>query len=106
TLDFDADGLVVKVDDVRLQQELGVVGGRIPRWAIARKFAAESAFTRLLDIEVNIGRTGALAPTAILEPVRVGGAMVSRATLHNEEIIAARDIRIGDVVEVIRAGDV
>jgi len=106
TLAFDADGLVVKVDDVRLQQELGVVGGRIPRWAIARKFAAEAAFTRLLDIEVNIGRTGALAPTAILEPVRVGGAMVSRATLHNEEIIAARDIRIGDVVEVIRAGDV
>lgn len=106
TLDFDADGLVVKVDDVRLQQELGVVGGRIPRWAIARKYPAESAFTRLLDIEVNIGRTGALAPTAILEPVRVGGAVVSRATLHNEEIIAARDIRIGDIVEVIRAGEV
>lgn len=106
TLDFDADGLVLKVDDIRLQQELGVVGARIPRWAIARKFAAESARTRLLDIEVNIGRTGALTPTAILEPVRVGGALVSRATLHNEEIIAARDIRIGDLVELIRSGDV
>lgn len=105
-LDFDADGLVIKVDDVRLQQELGVVGGRIPRWAVARKYPPESAVTRLLDIEVNIGRTGALAPTAILEPVRVGGATVSRATLHNEEIIAARDIRIGDWVEVIRSGDV
>lgn len=106
TLEFDADGLVLKVDDIGLQQELGVVGARIPRWAIARKFAAESARTRLLDIEVNIGRTGALTPTAILEPVRVGGALVSRATLHNEEIIAARDIRIGDLVEVIRSGDV
>lgn len=106
TLDFDADGLVLKVDDIRLQQELGVVGARIPRWAIARKFAAESARTRLLDIEVNIGRTGALTPTAILEPVRVGGALVSRATLHNEEIIAARDIRVGDLVELIRSGDV
>jgi len=104
-LEFDADGLVVKVDDLRLQEELGTVG-RVPRWAIARKYPAASAFTRLLDIEVNIGRTGALAPTAILEPVRIGGVTVTRATLHNEEIIAARDVRIGDVVEVIRSGDV
>lgn len=106
TLPFDADGLVIKVDDLALQEELGTVGGRVPRWAIARKYPAESAFTRLLDIEVNIGRTGALAPTAILEPVRIGGVTVSRATLHNEEIIASRDIRIGDVVEVIRSGEV
>ncbi len=105
-LPFDADGLVVKIDDLRLQEELGVVGGRVPRWAIARKFPAESAFTRLLDIEVNIGRTGALAPTAILEPVRIGGVTVTRATLHNEDIIAARDVRIGDTVEVIRSGEV
>jgi DNA ligase (NAD+) len=105
-LPFDADGLVIKVDAFRLQEELGVIGGRVPRWAIARKFPAESAFTRLLAIEVNIGRTGTLAPTAILEPVRVGGATVSRATLHNEEIIAQRDVRIGDVVEVIRSGEV
>jgi DNA ligase (NAD+) len=105
-LAFDADGLVVKVDDLALQLELGVVSNRVPRWAIARKFPAESAFTRLLDIEVNIGRTGALAPTAILEPVRIGGVTVTRATLHNEDIIASRDVRIGDVVEVIRSGDV
>jgi DNA ligase (NAD+) len=106
SLPFDADGLVIKVDAFRLQEELGTIGGRVPRWAIARKFPAESAFTRLLAIEVNIGRTGALAPTAILEPVRVGGVTVSRATLHNEEIIAQRDVRIGDVVEVIRSGEV
>ncbi|HET9134881.1 MAG TPA: NAD-dependent DNA ligase LigA, partial [Gemmatimonadales bacterium] len=105
-LPFDADGLVLKVDELRLQEELGTVGDRVPRWAIARKFPAESAFTRLLAIEVNIGRTGALAPTAILEPVRIGGVTVSRATLHNEEIIAQRDVRIGDVVEVIRSGEV
>ena len=97
---------MIKVDAFRLQEELGTIGGRVPRWAIARKFPAESAFTRLLAIEVNIGRTGALAPTAILEPVRVGGVTVSRATLHNEEIIAQRDVRIGDVVEVIRSGEV
>jgi DNA ligase (NAD+) len=105
-LDFDADGLVVKIDDLALREELGVVGGRIPRWAIARKYPADSATTRLLDIEVNIGRTGALAPTAVLEPVRIGGVTVTRATLHNEDIIAQRDVRIGDVVEVIRSGDV
>ena len=106
TLPFDADGIVIKVDDLALQEELGTVSNRIPRWAIARKYPAEAAFTRLLDIEVNIGRTGALAPTAILEPVRIGGVTVTRATLHNEEIIASRDVRIGDVVEVIRSGDV
>src|SRR5690606_21329619 len=85
---------------------LGTVGGRAPRWAIARKYPAEAAFTRLVAIEVNIGRTGALAPTAILEPVRIGGVTVTRATLHNEDVIASRDVRVGDLVEVIRSGDV
>lgn len=105
-LPFDADGLVIKVDSLALQQELGVIGGRVPRWAIARKYPAEVAKTRLERIEVNIGRTGALSPSAILVPVKVGGATVSRATLHNESIIAQRDIREGDIVEVIRSGDV
>jgi DNA ligase (NAD+) len=106
TLAFDADGVVLKVNDLALQDELGVVSNRVPRWAIARKYPAEAAFTRLLAIEVNIGRTGALAPTAILDPVRIGGVTVSRATLHNEDIIASRDVRVGDLVEVIRSGDV
>jgi DNA ligase (NAD+) len=105
-LPFEADGLVVKVDAIRLQEELGNVGDRAPRWAIARKFPPESAVTRLLDIEINIGRTGALAPTAVLEPVRIGGVIVTRATLHNEDIVAQRDVRIGDWVEVIRSGEV
>ncbi len=105
-LPFDADGLVIKIDPLALQQELGVIGGRVPRWAIARKYPAEVAKTLLERIEVNIGRTGALSPTAILAPVKVGGATVSRATLHNESIIAQRDIRVGDTVEVIRSGDV
>ncbi len=106
TLPFDADGLVVKVDPLRLQQELGTAGSRAPNWAIARKFPPEVARTRLLAIEVNIGRTGALAPTAILEPVKIAGVTVTRATLHNEEIIRQRDVRIGDLVEVIRSGEV
>jgi DNA ligase (NAD+) len=105
-LEFDADGLVIKVDSLRLQEELGNAGVRAPNWAVARKYPPESAITRLLDIEVNIGRTGALAPTAILEPVKISGVTVSRATLHNEEIIRQRDVRIGDWVEVIRSGEV
>ncbi len=106
TLDFDADGLVVKVDPIRLQEELGTVGTRAPNWAVARKFPPEVAHTRLLGIEVNIGRTGALAPTAVLEPVKIAGVTVTRATLHNEDIIRQRDVRIGDLVEVIRSGEV
>lgn len=105
-LPFGADGIVVKVDRKDLQEDLGVVGGREPRWAIARKFAPEVAVTRLLDIRINVGRTGALNPYAVLEPVEVGGATVSFATLHNDEVIAQKDIRIGDWVEVIRAGEV
>ncbi len=106
SLPFDADGVVVKVDRLALHEELGVVGDREPRWAIARKFAPEVAVTRLLDIRINVGRTGALNPFAVLQPVELGGVTVSSATLHNEDLIEAKDIRIGDWVEVIRAGEV
>ena len=105
-LAFQADGIVVKVDPLALQTELGVVGGREPRWAIARKFAPEVAVTRVNDILINVGRTGALNPWAALEPVEITGVTVSSATLHNEDLIAQKDIRIGDWVEVIRAGEV
>ncbi len=106
TLPFQADGVVVKVNRRDLQDELGVVGGREPRWAVARKFAPEVAITRLLDIRINVGRTGALNPWAELEPVEVSGVTVSKATLHNADLIEQKDIRIGDWVEVIRAGEV
>ncbi len=106
TLPFQADGVVVKVDRLSLHAELGVVGDREPRWAIARKFAPEVAVTRLKAIRINVGRTGALNPWAELEPVEVSGVTVSAATLHNEDLIAQKDIRIGDWVEVIRAGEV
>jgi DNA ligase (NAD+) len=105
-LPFQADGVVVKVDRLALHGELGVVGGREPRWAIARKFAPEVAVTRLKDILINVGRTGALNPYAALEPVEITGVTVTSATLHNEDLIAQKDIRIGDWVEVIRAGEV
>ena len=105
-LGFAADGVVVKVDRRDLQEDLGVVGGREPRWAIARKFAPEVAVTRLQEIRINVGRTGALNPWAVLEPVELAGVTVSSATLHNEDVIAAKDIRIGDWVEVVRAGEV
>jgi DNA ligase (NAD+) len=106
TLPFDADGIVVKVDRLALHEELGVIGEREPRWAIARKFAPEVAVTKLVDIQLNVGRTGAINPFAVLEPVEVGGVTVSSATLHNEDLIEARDIRIGDWVEITRAGEV
>jgi DNA ligase (NAD+) len=105
-LPFQADGVVVKVDRLPLHAELGVVGGREPRWAIARKFAPEVAVTRVNGIQINVGRTGALNPWAALEPVQITGVTVSAATLHNEELIAQKDIRVGDRVEVIRAGEV
>jgi DNA ligase (NAD+) len=105
-LDFQADGVVVKVDSLPLHSELGVIGGREPRWAIARKFAPEVAETELLDIQVNVGRTGALNPYAVLKPVQIAGVTITSATLHNEDLIATKDIRIGDRVEVIRAGEV
>jgi DNA ligase (NAD+) len=106
TLDYGADGVVVKVDPLALHAELGVVGDREPRWAIARKFAPEVAVTRLLQIAVNVGRTGSLNPFAVLEPVEIGGVTVSNATLHNFDLIEAKDIREGDWVEVTRAGEV
>jgi DNA ligase (NAD+) len=106
SLPFQADGVVIKVDRLSLHAELGVVGGREPRWAIARKFAPEVAVTRLHDIRINVGRTGALNPWAVLEPVEVSGVTVSAATLHNEDLIAQKDLRIGDWVEVVRAGEV
>jgi hypothetical protein len=105
-LPFQADGVVVKVDRLSLHTELGVIGGREPRWAIARKFAPEVAVTRLLKIEINVGRTGALNPWASLEPVQISGVTVSSATLHNEDLIAEKDVREGDLVEIIRAGEV
>ncbi len=104
---FAIDGLVVKVNDLRLQEELGTQGAsRKPRWAIARKFAPDIGETRLLEIRVNVGRTGALNPYAVLEPVELGGAMVQHATLHNEAYIRDKDLRLGDLVQVVRAGDV
>ncbi len=106
TLPFDADGIVVKVDQRALHDELGTIGGREPRWAIARKFAPEVALTRLLDIGVNVGRTGALTPYAMLDPVELGGVTISSATLHNDDNVLHKDIRIGDTVEVVRAGEV
>jgi DNA ligase (NAD+) len=106
TLNFAIDGGVVKIDNLALQEELGVVGGREPRWAIARKFAPDIAETKLVDIRVNVGRTGALNPYAMLEPVEIGGVIVKLATLHNEDVIRQKDLRIGDIVQVKRAGEV
>ena len=106
TLDFAIDGAVVKVNDMRLWSELGVVGGREPRYAVARKFAPDIAETTLLKIEVNVGRTGSINPWALLVPVEIGGATVERATLHNFELIREKDLRAGDVVQVKRAGEV
>ncbi|MBA3656557.1 MAG: NAD-dependent DNA ligase LigA, partial [Gemmatimonadaceae bacterium] len=106
SLNFAIDGGVVKVDSLRLQEELGVVGGRDPRWAIARKFAPDIAETQLLRIRVNVGRTGAVNPYAELEPVEVGGVIVKLATLHNADLVAKKDLREGDWVQVKRAGEV
>jgi DNA ligase (NAD+) len=105
-LDFAIDGIVVKVAPLALWPELGVVGGRDPRWAIAYKFAPDLATTRLQGIEVNVGRTGSLNPYAVLDPVEIAGATIRLATLHNFDDIARKDLRIGDLVLVKRAGEV
>jgi DNA ligase (NAD+) len=104
-LPYEIDGMVIKVDSLALQERLGTKT-RSPRWALAFKFAATQATTRVLGIEVNVGRTGAVTPMAVMEPVEVGGVTVSRATLHNEDEVARKDVRVGDTVLVQRAGDV
>ena len=105
-LGFAIDGGVVKVNDISLHDELGVRNDRTPRWAIARKFAPDMAVTKLQRIDVNVGRTGVLTPFAVLDPVDVGGATVTYASLHNADQIANKDLRNGDYVQVVRAGDV
>ena len=104
-LPYEIDGVVIKVDSLTLQERLGTKA-RSPRWALAYKFAASQETTRVLDIVVNVGRTGAVTPMAVMEPVELGGVTVSRATLHNEDEVARKDVRVGDKVLIQRAGDV
>jgi DNA ligase (NAD+) len=104
-LPYDIDGVVIKVDSLEQQEKLGATA-KSPRWAIAYKFPAEEVVTKLIDIELSVGRTGVVTPTAILEPVRVAGTTVQRASLHNEDLIREKDIKIGDFVVVKKAGDI
>lgn len=104
-LPYEIDGIVIKIDDLAQQEELGYTA-KSPRWSIAYKFPAEEVMTKLLDIELSVGRTGVVTPTGILEPVRIAGSTVGRASLHNEDLIREQDIRIGDTVVVKKAGDI
>ena len=105
TLDYDIDGIVIKVDDIKMQENLGYTA-RSPKWATAYKFPAEKVTTRLTDIIFTVGRTGKITPNAMLEPVRVAGSTIRKATLHNEDYVVSKDIRIGDIVVIQKAGDV
>ena len=104
-IDFDIDGIVYKINNFELQKRLGNVANS-PRWAIAHKFASNKAISKILNIEIQIGRTGALTPVAKIKPINIGGVIVSNATLHNEDEIDRKDIRIGDLATIERAGDV
>ena len=104
-LEYDIDGIVVKVNELALRERLGTTS-RSPRWAIAYKFPAQEAITRVLDIQVNVGRTGAITPVAILEPVLLSGSTVQRASLHNEDVIREKGVLIGDRVIIRKAGEI
>ena len=104
-MDFDIDGIVYKINDFELQKRLGNIANA-PRWAIAHKFSSNKEISKIKSIHIQIGRTGALTPVAKIEPVNIGGVLVSNATLHNEDEIVRKDIRVGDTVTIERAGDV